>query len=276
MQYIKLVALIILIILIAIFLYYENNAIQITYYNIKNRDIPEDFINYKIVQLSDLHNKSFGENQEKLVKLVKKINPNIIVITGDIIDRRRYNETPSLILVSQLTQIAPVYYVTGNHEEWSGKFNDLEKKLAKYKVNVLKNQRVEVKQGNSKVNIIGVNDYAYFQSVIEYKQVLEDLTSKINKSDFTLLLSHRPEKIKYYSEYHIDLALTGHAHGGQIRLPFIGGLVAPDQGLIPKYTGGFYEKGNLQMIVNRGLGNSLFPQRLFNRPEVVVITLKRE
>lgn len=272
MQYLKLTAFFIVVIALLIFLYYENNAIVVTHYDIKSKKLPTSN-GYKILHLSDLHNKSFGKNQEKLVKIVENIKPNIIVITGDIIDSRKYNEIPSLKLVKQLTQISPVYYVTGNHEARTDRFYSLEKKLSKYNVNVLRNKRIEVKQKNYKINILGIDDYAFFNGVNEYKNVLEKLTNGLDRTNFTLLLSHRPEKVKYYIDYPIDLVLAGHSHGGQIRLPFIGGLVAPAQGILPKYTFGLYEEGNLKMIVNRGLGNSLFPQRLFNRPEVVVITL---
>lgn len=264
-----------IIVLVIIFLYRENNSIVITQFSFKYSKLPEEFSGYKILHISDLHNKNFGKNQEKIMKYVNDINPDIVVITGDIIDRRRYNEEPSLNLVKQLADVCSVYYVTGNHEAWSGKFDDLKEKLIKSNAKVLRNKKVELIKGNSKINILGIDDYAFFDSGFEYDQELRKLTDDINEGEITILLSHRPDKIDYYSKYPIDIAFTGHAHGGQIRLPYIGGLIAPDQGILPKYTSGVYEKNGLKMIVSRGLGNSIFPQRLFNRPELIVVTLEK-
>lgn len=275
MQYKKMILALIIIVFITIFLYHENNSIVITRFSFKYSKLPKQFSGYKILHISDLHNKSFGKNQEKLMKYVEKINPDIVVITGDLIDRRRYNEEPSLNLVKQLTDIYPVYYVTGNHEAWSGKFDDFEEKLIKLNAKVLRNEKVELKKDSSKINIIGMDDYGFFNNIVEYDQVLRKFTNNITKEDFTILLSHRPDKIEYYSKYPIDIAFTGHAHGGQIRLPFIGGMIAPDQGILPKYTSGVYENNDLKMLVSRGLGNSLFPQRLFNRPELIVVILTK-
>lgn len=203
------------IVLVIVFLYRENNSIVITNFSFKYSKLPEKFSEFKILHISDLHNKSFGENQEKIMKKVNDINPDIIVITGDIIDRRRYDEEPSLNLVKQLADICSVYYVTGNHEAWSGKFDDLEEKLIKSNAKVLRNEKVELVKNNSKINIIGLDDYAFFDNGFKYDQMLRKLTEDVNEEEITILLSHRPDKIDYYSKYPIDIAFTGHAHGGQ-------------------------------------------------------------
>lgn len=262
---------------LGIFFYYQNNFIKVTSLEIKSKEIPQEFSGYKILHLSDLHNKSFGKNQKNLVEKIRKIKPDLIVFTGDIIDRRRYNERPSLLLMNEITKIAPVYYVTGNHEIWSGKFDSLEKKLKDIRVNILRNEQKDIRKGESQIHIIGIDDPATSNSYNAEEEIIDEeiqeaLGKKYN-NEYKILLSHRPEKFYIYSKNNIDLILCGHAHGGQVRLPFIGGIISPNQGFFPKYTSGSYEDGNSTMIVSRGLGNSLVPFRIFNRPEIVVITL---
>lgn len=268
---------IIIFICLGVFFYYQNNFIKITRLEIKSKEIPQEFSDYKILHLSDLHNKSFGKNQKKLVENIRTIKPDLIVFTGDIIDRRWYDEKPSVLLMNEITKIAPVYYVTGNHELWSGKFDSLEKKLKDTGVNILRNEQKVVKKGYSQIHIIGIDDpvinssYKTEERVID-EEIQEAIGKKYN-NEYKILLSHRPEKFHIYSKNNIDLILCGHAHGGQVRLPFIGGIIAPNQGFLPKYTSGAYVDGNSTMIVSIGLGNSLAPFRIFNRPEIGVITL---
>ncbi|MCY6355824.1 metallophosphoesterase [Clostridium sp. ZS2-4] len=271
---------IIISICLGMFFYYQNNFIEVTSLQIKAKEIPQEFSGYKILHLSDLHNKLFGKNQKRLVEEIRKIKPDLIVFTGDIIDRRRYDERPSLILMNEIINIASVYYVTGNHEMWSGKFDSLEKKLKDIGVNILRNKQKAIRKGKSQIHIIGIDDPAASSSyndeqVVIGKEIQQAIGKKYN-NEYKILLSHRPEKFPIYRKNNINLILCGHAHGGQVRLPFIGGIIAPNQGFFPKYTSGAYQNGNSTMIVNRGLGNSLAPFRIFNRPEIVVITLHKE
>ena len=266
--------------LLTCFFYFQNNSIVTTEYNFSSDKVPQNFKGYKIVQLSDLHSKSFGNNQSDLVKKVKKVNPDLIVFTGDLIDSDRYDEKISLTLMEKLVQIAPVYYVTGNHEWWSGKFNSLEDKLKDTGVQVMRNTVEEIIIGNDKIQIIGIDDPAKVnESYAERAIAEEDITNSIKGLEegvnFKILLSHRPELFSLYTQYEFDVVFSGHAHGGQVRIPFIGGLVAPNQGLFPEYSSGMHDADNATMIVNRGLGNSIIPLRVFNRPEIVVVTLKR-
>nr|WP_233452140.1 metallophosphoesterase [Metabacillus niabensis] len=268
----------IVIVLLIFFFYFQNNSIVTSTYTIKSDKLPNNFNGYKIVQLSDLHSKSFGNNQSDLVKKVKKIEPDLIVFTGDLIDSDRYEEKPSLILMERLVQIAPVYYVTGNHEWWSGKFNTLEEKLKSIGVQVMRNTAKEIAIGTEKIQLIGIDDPANVdESYVEGAKMEENITNSIKgineETNYQILLSHRPERFSLYSEYGFDVVFSGHAHGGQFRIPFVGGLIAPDQGLFPKYTSGKYKSDNTTMIVNRGLGNSIIPFRIFNRPEIVVVIL---
>lgn len=281
MRYIGITCKIIIIILIVVFfLYWQNNDIVVSKYELSFENLPESFNEYRIVQISDLHNKLFGKSQEKLVSEVIELNPDIIVITGDLVDGRDYNEQVSLALINEIIKIAPVYYVTGNHEWRSGRFNSLEKKLINSGVNVLRNKKTFLSKVNDQIIVIGIDDPAFFSNVNNeylygFIETLNRLAKGKNDEDFIILLSHHPELFKIYKDAGIDLVFAGHAHGGQIRLPFIGGLVAPNQGLFPKYTEGIYKEGKSIMVVSRGLGNSIFPQRLFNRPEVVLVVLKK-
>lgn len=276
----------IIILLIAVlgtvlFCYVQNNAIVVSDSSIRSKEIPKQFNNYKIIQISDLHGKEFGKEQNKLVEKIKKEKPDIIVVTGDLIDAKHYVKKHSLKLIAKIVEIAPVYFVTGNHEYWSGNYQGLESKLEILGVNVLENEGVVLKRSGGEILLLGIDDPANVndRKFLSEQQraegnIKKSLGSIKNKFEFKVLLSHRPELFHLYSNYDFDVVLTGHAHGGQIRIPFVGGVVAPNQGILPKYTSGQYKKKNTTMIVNRGLGNSIIPLRIFNRPEIVVCTLK--
>ena len=265
--------------LLLYFFHFQNNSIVTSEYTISSDKVPHNFNGFKIVQLSDLHSKSFGNDQSDLVNKVKKSQADLILFTGDLVDSNRYNEESSLILMEKLVEIAPVYYVTGNHEWWSGQFNTLEDQLKNIGVHVMRNTSEEITIETDSIQIIGMDDPANGkESDGERSKIEENIVKSIEKikeeDDFQILLSHRPELLSLYSEYEFDVVFSGHAHGGQFRLPFVGGLIAPDQGLFPKYTSGTYKLDNTTMIVNRGLGNSIIPLRIFNTPEIVVVTLK--
>ncbi len=265
-------------VIIVSFLYWQNNDIVITNIDINNGKIPSNFDKFKILQVSDLHNKKFGKNQSKLVNLTNKINPDIIVVTGDAIDSRKTNMDIAIDYLSQIAKIYPTYYVSGNHERRIKEYNRFEELLIQNNVKVLNNQYENIKIGNEEISLIGMKDISFIKSKDrrkEYLSTLKDIKKDVS-DNFTILLSHRPEIIDVYSESKVDLVFTGHAHGGQIRLPFTDGLFAPNQGLLPRYTSGKFKKGNTEMIVSRGLGNSLFPFRIFNRPELILTTLNKD
>ncbi|MBU9722652.1 MULTISPECIES: metallophosphoesterase [Bacillaceae] len=272
--------LLIVVVLLVSFSYFQNNAIITSEYSIQSNKLPESFDGYTIVQLSDLHNKSFRADQSYLVNRVNNLRPDLIVFTGDLIDSRKYDEKPSLLLMEKLVKVAPVYYVTGNHEWRSGIFDDLEVKLQNIGVNVMRNSSEEIVYENEIINLIGIDDPAKGEATYAEKTITEENLNKveiIKGEGFQILLAHRPEFFSLYASAEFDLVFTGHAHGGQFRLPFIGGLVAPNQGFFPSYTSGIYKENNkTTMIVNRGLGNSIIPQRVFNRPEIVVVKLHAE
>lgn len=257
-------------IILTVYITWQNNDIVVSNFDVGNTDIPQAFHNKTILHISDLHNKSFGRNQKRLISHTKAINPDIIVITGDLIDRKTKNIGNSIDFVCEAIKIAPIYYVTGNHEHSNLRYDVLMAALVNVGVIVLENKSIQWTIDSEEINIIGINDFSFFSDTEKMSSNIEGLR-KIDQ--YNILLSHRPELIDIYSRLEIDLVLAGHTHGGQIRLPFIGGLVAPDQGFFPKYTDGFYTVEDTTMIVSRGLGNSIIPIRTFNRPELVVIKL---
>ena len=253
---------------LVVFLYLENNAIQITKYSFNEKDFPIEFQGYRIVQVSDLHNKKFGFDGKGLVKETANCKPDIIVITGDLVDSKHTNIKGALDTVKALTEIAPVYYVTGNHEIWLPESERvrLQTGLRNLGVDILDNETSVIEKNNGKITMLGLADV----NLID--ETLRKMRNKI-KTEGTILLAHEPQNIDYYSACDVDLVLSGHAHGGQIRIPFLGGFVAPDQGFFPAYSEGIITKNNTTMIVSRGLGNSIFPQRIFNRPELVLVEI---
>lgn len=262
------------------FFIWQNNSITINEIVVKNDKVPEKFKGYKILQISDLHNKEFGAKQDKILAKIEQINPNIIVVTGDLIDANNTNIDVAMDLINGAINIAPIFYVSGNHEAWSGSYDILKAKLEESGVIILDNQKNEVFKENNSIDIIGLSDTSFidqdwldYSGNVQTENLLNGLIEK--NSNFKILLSHRCELFEIYSSSDVDLVFSGHAHGGQFRLPFIGGFVAPDQGFFPELTEGIHTNNNTSMIINRGLGNSIIPIRIFNRPELIVVTLSK-
>ena len=270
---------IILLFLIGLYLYYENNYLQVSNYLIESNEISKDFDDFKIVQISDFHNTKSKKLTNDLVREIKNSKPNIIVITGDFVDSYKTNISVAISFIEKINNIAPVYYITGNHEVRIKNYDELKNKLEENKVIILDDKLEVIKKGESEINLIGINDPNFnFNTYRDDSTIIQDslIPIQYDKNIFSILLSHRPELIETYAKKDFDLVLSGHAHGGQIRVPFIGGLIAPNQGLFPKYTSGIYEMNNTIMIVSRGIGNSVLPFRINNRPELVVIKLKNK
>ena len=257
----------------------DNKRIQITNYDITSKKVKNELI---IAQISDLHNTSFGKHNKTLVNKIKDIKPDIIVITGDLIDSSKTNITVAMNFINQAVKIAPIYYVPGNHEAWNqSDYSTLKDKLKKAGVVVLEGEDKEIKVKDNKISLLGITDPDYIgeAGISELDVVSTDLdTLSYDSDNLVILLSHRPELFSAYKHRDIDLVLTGHAHGGQFRTSLSGGLLAPDQGLFPKYTSGIYKdkEDKTQMIVSRGLGNSVIPIRINNNPEVVVVNVRRK
>lgn len=263
-----------------LFVIWDNNTIATDYLTIRRPSLPSEFNQYKILQISDLHNKKFGENQDYLLSKIKKTSPDLIVITGDLIDCDRTNIELAMKLVLGIVKLAPVYYVPGNHEACSGDYDSLKAKLISAGVIVLDNEKVTLNKKNQSISLIGLSDpsfnFVYSSDDNEENDIKNILSSLVvGNNDFTILLSHRPELLDIYSAFSIDIVFSGHAHGGQFRIPFLGGLYAPGQGFLPKLTSGINIVNNTVEVISRGLGNSVMPIRIFNRPELVVVTLEK-
>ena len=257
--------------LLAAFLYWQDNGLMLTKMQYEG-DIPKAFEGYKILQVSDLQNKTFGRDQKPLLKKIHASAPDMIVITGDLLDRHkgRTDVDSAMDFIHEITGIAPVYFVSGNHEHQSGAWDDLLEELVDAGVTVLENGKSIIDRNGETITILGLTDK---RANPYYDKILHTLMSGQEES-FNILLSHRPELFETYVKENIDLAFTGHAHGGQFIIPFLRqGIFSPNQGFFPKYTEGMHEKDGTVMIVSRGLGNSGFPFRIFNRPELIEVTL---
>ncbi len=270
---------IVIIVLSSLYLYYENTKLQVSNYNIINHNIPVDFNNYKIVQISDFHNTKSKTLTNDLIEEIKEQKPNIIVLTGDLIDSNKTDVEVAINFIKKINNIAPIYYVSGNHEASISSYTKIKEQLVENKVIILDNKTEVLKINESEINLIGIDDprmvYESFVSDSEIIKVELD-NAKYDDNKYNILLSHRPELFDTYVEKELDLVLVGHAHGGQIRIPFIGGIVAPNQGFFPKYTSGIFEESKTTMVINRGIGNSILPFRINNRPELVVITINNQ
>lgn len=234
----------------------------------------------RIVLVSDLHSHIHGENQKKIADLIRKQNPDIIALAGDIADDVEPIEGTKLFLET-IKDIAPSYYVTGNHEVWSNEVDYIKDVFREYGVVVLENNYEEITINGGKFIVGGVDDPTivhYKKHDFDWDEALKNTFSNINDhSGYKILLSHRPELVDAYKAIPVDMVLSGHSHGGQVRIPFLlNGLLAPHQGLFPKYAGGLYEHGGLTHIVSRGVSYNPRLPRIFNPPEVVVIDIKGE
>ena len=253
---------------LAAYIWWGNTSITVTEFAVSAPTLPEEFSGYRIAQISDLHNAQFGDGNQTLLKKLAQCRPDIIVLTGDLIDSRRTNVSVAADFAARATRIAPTYYVTGNHEaRVPADYQQLRSAMLASGVHVLENEFVTLGRGSAEISLVGLHD-PKFSSLQDNLDTLASQTEA-----YTILLAHHPDLLDIYAHADADLVFSGHAHGGQFRLPVLGGLIAPGQGLLPEYDAGLYQKQDTQMIVSRGLGNSLFPFRLNNRPEIVVAEL---
>ncbi|MBE6763958.1 MAG: metallophosphoesterase [Ruminococcaceae bacterium] len=256
----------------------ENGELTIGQYTVECEGLPAEFDGLRLVQLSDLHAATFGKHQKLLVDSVEAIAPELVLITGDLIDRRRTKTVkgmePALTLLTQLAERFPTVFVEGNHETMSpvGKhFCALAQRTGAHNIT---GRGMPVCKGNSRIVLLGIPDVSAFAyEEAPWRETMHTVHAPY-ADDFCIALSHRPHYFAEYEEEGLELVLSGHAHGGQVRLPPVGGLFAPEQGVFPKYTAGVHGEGDTKMVISRGLGNSGFPIRVGNRPEIVVITLK--
>jgi len=273
--------------LLALLVHTGNTHLTVTEYTLTLPALPQSFDGLRVVQISDLHDACFGEGQSELAAALAALQPDIIVFTGDLFDYKRLNLKNSLAAAETAVNVAPCYYAPGNHEQRRPvQYAALIRGLKALGVTVLDDVYVTLSRGSDSIRIAGARDISFYEAnyseeEIEYgdehlaKTLWQiQLKTLCSGSDFTLLLSHHPEYFASYCGAGVQLVFSGHAHGGQFRLPLVGGLFAPGQGLFPQYSEGVHTHQDTTMVVSRGLGNSAFPFRIGNPPELVLAVLQ--
>ncbi|MBQ7751602.1 MAG: metallophosphoesterase [Clostridia bacterium] len=259
----------------------HNKKLVVTRYELEFDKLPKAFSGKKILQISDLHKKTYGENYGRLIDVCKETTPDYIVFTGDLYSRSEVQLDHKAVLMKRLQEIAPVYYVTGNHElDFPEKTEYLMPKIEEVGVTVLRNAKTRIYSDDEYINIYGaefdishyINEHegTYSKLPAITEQVLDDLLGQADVTEFNLLLAHTPFPFECYAKWGADLTFSGHCHGGAIRLPFVGGLLSPERKFFPKYSKGVYNEGSAKMVVSAGLGKF----RINNPPELVLVTLK--
>lgn len=286
----------------AVYLYTQNNWLELTEWEVSSSKIPQYFNNYKILQISDLHSKTFGKDNDKLLEMVDQAAPDLIVLTGDMLNFAKDDGQVFLGLARKLVPHYRICYISGNHEQalslkasrdnlfW---FPEYLAQLESLGVTILNNNRITLqdpgnrsKNNESRINIFGLEIPLWFyeksykanSNLISFN--LAEMASIMGRGcpqeEFNILLTHNPLYFPVYKEWGADLILAGHLHGGAVRIPFVGGLFSPDRTFFPRYDAGSFFIGQSVMIVNRGLGSGGAELRIHNRPEITVVTLKSE
>jgi len=277
-----LIALLIIVVTVVIIIIDSNSRLKTTEFELHFDNLPDAFDGYRIVLLADLHGAEHGGDNERLVRQVRDADPDIIVFSGDMIDRYQPGRPVekqleiAQTLVRQLVRIAPVYYVTGNHEldiRMGEAAKDLFSILEENDVNVLRNQYRRLSIGDDSIIIAGIDDPNGPADMIKPEEFINGIWERENP-DFLVVIYHRNNKLNLFSELGVDLVLSGHSHGGMVRLPFTDGLIGPQNDFFPTHTSGVYKEDNTKMIVTQGLGNHLGWTRFLNNPQVVVVELR--
>lgn len=263
-------------VLAALFIRWDNSALQVTHFEPSFADLPAGFDGCRIVVLGDLHTACFGEDNTGLLNAVREAAPDYIFFVGDLLDA--FHEIPegyAAAAAEGLSAIAPTYYITGNHEWAIGGVPELKECLAEHGVTVLSNQFLPLERNGDAVVLAGIDDPNGYADQKPPEAVAAEIYAAYG-DPFWILLAHRNNYFpEHYSLLGADLVVSGHGHGGLVRLPFTDGVISVERTLFPSYTAGLYEKNGSTLFVTRGLGNSGSTFRLFNRPEVAVVTLRR-
>lgn len=267
--------------ILAIWTIWGNKALTVGEFSVSSTRLPSHFSGFRVAHVSDLHNTEFGEGNAVLLQMLSDCQPDIIVITGDLIDAQHTDIEIALSFAQESVKIAPTFYVTGNHEASSSHYDTLKAGLESAGVTVLEDEITYLEREGKTIVLLGLSDPDFTIKGDLFCEVPAMVSTKLKNmleqdNVYSVLLSHRPELFETYAACGVDLILSGHVHGGQFRLPFIGGLIAPGQGLFPKYDAGLFTDGNTNMIVSRGLGNSVIPIRFNNRPEIILIELQAD
>lgn len=265
-----------MLVLLTAFFWWQNNGLMITEYEYVLPEEHGSLDGVRIAQISDLHSKMFGGRLEQLLIQAK---PDVVLLTGDLVDRRNTDFTEAVGVARAAAELAPTYYAPGNHEaslNQTGTYEHLKNELTQAGVHVLENQAEPLEINSETIRLIGLLDPAFYDANLEGAKlvVAAELEQLTEEKVLDVVLGHRPILLEAYAAGGADLVFSGHAHGGQVRLPFVGGLFAPDEWFFPEYTNGIHQYNNTTQIISRGLGNSVAPLRIFNRPELVVVTLR--
>lgn len=255
-----------------LFLLWGNDTLARETVSFRFNKLPEDFSGLRILQISDLHGRCFGREHGLLLEAAAQAAPDLICITGDLFEAD--TELSSLEpLIRGLCDLAPVYYVTGNHEWQRQDLKVCLGLLEDWGAIVLRNEYRLLQRGESRIAILGVDDPCGPYDQKSPAALMAELRPELGEDCFVLVLDHRNDRLPLWAELGADLVLSGHCHGGVIRLPFVGGLIGPGRKLFPDYDAGAYRLGDTQLYVSRGLG---FPLRLFNRPHLPLLVLNRK
>jgi len=252
----------------------SNTRIVVTQYTLSSEKLPESFDGFTVVQLSDIHGSEFGKENHRLIEKTAAAEPDIIAITGDMVDE----ETDAAVidsLLGRLVDIAPVYYVSGNHEWGAGRMDEVRELLDRHGVQCLSNEYELISRGDDSIVLAGVEDPNGPYDMIKPIELV-DIIEEERGDGFRLLLGHRNYWVEKYPELEVDIILCGHAHGGIVRLPFTGGVLGAGFEFFPEHVDGAVDSGRYTMIVSRGLGNSIPVPRFLNNPEIVVLKLEKE
>ena len=276
MKKVKLIVIVAICIGVIAWVCWDNSVVELNVYTVKSERLPKAFDGYRIAVVSDLHGAEVGRDNAELIELLNEAKPDIIAITGDMISSQK-DVAVALKLAASAMEIAPCYYVTGNHESRVEAYSEFRRALIDLGVEVLENERITLERGGESLVLMGIVDPEFGTDAPSGNEgiVRDELDGLVGpENGFAVLMAHRPEMFEVYAENGIDVVLSGHTHGGQVRLPFIGAVVAPNQGLFPKYDAGLFSEGNTSMVISRGIGNSVIPFRINCRPEIAVVELR--
>jgi len=280
-----------ILIFIIAFFYWENHTLQVTRYELVYDNLPKSFNGYRIVHISDMHGKTFGKENVGLAERIKSLKPDILLITGDMMSSTINDEGAFFDFLDHFNKACPIYMCLGNHEQIasqlitgnSDRYTNFINNIRDKGVILLDNEKVKVKKGTDSITISGLTLELYHYSRRDVEHYDENMSLTVSymeavlgnsPEEFNILMSHNPAYFKEYVSWGADLILSGHVHGGIIRIPFLGGVFSPEKVFFPEYDAGLFESGTSRMVVNRGLGYSKVNIRLFNRPEISFISLK--
>lgn len=278
----------IIVILFLFLMHRENHHLTVSKYKLHSDKLPKEFDHAKVVFLTDLHNNTFGRNNEHLLRRIRNEHPDYIMITGDmLIGHKKADYYETLDFLKTLSEEFPIYYVNGNHEQKLSEGEETKDTIYKEYHDILvangihfvHNKTLKIKRDDAIIHVTGLeiaSEYYHKFNRPEMKdEYIKECIGICDSKTYTILLAHNPMYFDYYAKWGADLALAGHVHGGIMRLPFLGGVISPQYILFPQYDGGRYEQNSSTMLLSRGLGVHTLKIRIFNRPEMIVFTLHR-